>query len=42
MKVDLNFKIQQVKIAIGLTDKALKQEKELLEFIVDDIATEVH
>eukprot|EP00111_Clytia_hemisphaerica_P024656 TCONS_00072678-protein len=41
VKVDLNFKIHKVMIAIGLTDKALKQEKECLKFIVDDINTEV-
>ena len=41
VKVDLNFNIQQIKISIGLTDKVLQQEKECLEFIVDDISTEV-
>lgn len=41
VKVDLNFNIQQIKISIGLTDKILQQEKECLEFIVDDISTEV-
>ena len=41
MKVELKFHIEQIKITVGLTDKVLQQEKECLEFIVDDLSTEV-
>lgn len=41
VKLELNFTLQQLKVSIGLTDKVLQTEKESLEFIVDDISTEI-
>ena len=41
VKVELNFTLHQLKLAIALTDKELEKEKECLELTIDDIVSQV-
>ena len=41
VKVELDFTLKQLKFAVALTDKELQTEKECMEFIIDDVCTEI-